>query len=522
MTGKWGENLLFISFFAPFLEGSRILLQFITTSPFHFDFTFINNMKAAQIPQQKTSLQVVLEIVSPILSVLSFVFLRLVHWIQAYPYVIVIICLVALLTVCVCASRKEKWRWAQSIASFFGMLLLLSILSSCVSFRDNRKNTQIECLSDATEGLVETLGFQNIYETFDWLMDAVQNHKGVTMLVPIGWDVKGFCEEVFDTKKIAADYPDQESGQHRVLWYNVYRDEEKGGYKLQSEYTLAYVYGPYLKDSYRIDGIRVHDESVNYVLEGILHMQKEEWEEAKAAFEQADLLENVAGTYYLSDWYSVGYGVDPGAEGNKGKRKGEDLLAKAADGGCRAARVKLGTQIMEDPGHTLVQISKAEEYLRGAAVLTSVAVPGVITEAQKALVSLNSYYNTTGKHRKAYRMSKKCYTSYNDLHVKYNAHLSNCLKRKSGKYYKEALEIIGEGEPVGEGNCYVAHAVMYMYGLGVNEDPGKAENLLRYAVDSLDYFPAYKTLSELFRKENRDGASFFEDLYNVEFSKNVR
>ena len=479
-------------------------------------------MDVVQISQKKPALQIILEIISPILSVLSFVFLRLVHWAQAYPYVIVITSLAAFLAVCVHASRKNNWRWYLPIASFFGMLLLLSILSSCVSFGDDRKNTRKECLSDATEGLVQALGFQNVDERFDWLMDAVHNQEGITMLVPSEWNVFDFCKEVFDPNRVGLDYPGCDSLHYRILWFSVFGESGKEEYKIQSEYNLAYVYGPHLKDSFRIDGAITYGESVNYVLNGILHMQKWEWEEAKIDFEQADYLGNPAGTYYLSNWYSVGYGVDPMSDANEGRRKGEELLARAADEGCRTARVKLGKRIMGDPGHTPVQISKAEDYLRSAAILTSTAAPGVIREAQEALVALNFYYNTTGKNRKAYRMTKKCYQSYNNLQVKYNEHLNNCLKRRSGKYYKEAMEIIGEGEPIGEGNCYVAHAVMCMYGLGVKEDSDRAEGLLRYAVDSLDYYPAYKTLAELYRKEKRNGSAFFEDLYNIRFSRNVQ
>ena len=427
------------------------------------------------------------------------------HFIQAYSMVIAVVCLLLFLA---CIFFAKKYKVANYVAIFAGCLLFLSLGTSGISYLLRLKHSESELLSDATEGLVYTMESPPEDESFNWIWEAVLDDKATCLLVPSGYSFDEYVHEIFDLEKIRKDYPDLTTARYRVLWYDVAR----GSIDLQSKYSLTFAYTPHMKDDYHIPGAKVLSKGINSVLKGILHMQNAQWESARKCFQAADSSGNYTGTYYLSDWYKSGFGDYPR------KEKADSLLEKAANGGCRTARVQLGKAILSNKNVSHFLIGKAEDYLLRVTTISTVACPTTVDCALSGLTSLNDYYKTTGRRRKAYRMTRKSYLSYGDMNVKYNEHLDNCLS--SGRY-KEALLIIKEGEAKGIENCYIAHALLLMHGWGLKKDRGEAERILRYAADSLDYYPAYHTLAWLYQLEKRAGASFYEELYNAEFSQNV-
>ena len=141
-----------------------------------------------------------------------------------------------------------------------------------------------------------------------------------------------------------------------------------------------------------------------------------------------------------------------------------------------------------------------------------------VIKTEEAIFAVNDYYRRLGLFKEAYRISKTSTKASNSPNIKYNVHLNNCIACKK---YAEAHRIINEGKECNDPRCWVVHAGMYTLGKGEKKDFSKAESLLRYAADTLDYYPAYKGLSELYKEFGREGSKFWFDLYQVKFSNRI-
>ena len=455
----------------------------------------------------------VLGLLSGLLSVISFIVLRLFFFIQAYPAQIAVGCLLVLLALFLWNHYRDKTKegedkkhaWYIFGVVFALVLLVSSTASTYITVQDNRKYNEDELVSDVTEGFLSVLKFKDFDKVFPWVDEAIMEDKGTIFIYPSSFPGK-FENIIVDQRKYNAD------PQHRhLITYSVNREDNT----LRSEYKFAFVYTPNMNQAYQVPGARILKAGINEVLKGYVYMKRKEWEKARGCFSRADSLGNPMGTYMLSEWYAKGYGFDPDKDT---EATAEEYLRKAADEGCRAARAQLGERIVNDRNHTRPALMRAEDYLRKASVVETVVATDVIREATRSLRTLSSLYNAEGRNTKAYDCTRRSYRSFNDESVKYEEHLNNCIRARK---YGEALEIIAEGEPKKVGNCFVAHATMLMYGYGPDKDLDGAERLLRYAADSLDHYPAYRTLAKLYRLEKRDGAEFFGKLYDVEFSNRV-
>lgn len=460
-----------------------------------------------------TSLSSVLGVLSGLLSVISFFVLRLFFFIQAYPAQIAVICLLVLLALFIWKSTRDKNKEGEDktnagyiIGVVFALVLLVfATISTYANFQDNRKYDEDELVSDVTEGFLSVLKIKDFDKVFPWADEAILEDKGTIFIYPSSFP-GSFETVILDKRKYDAD------PQHRhPITYNMSRDDNI----LRSEYKFAFVYTPNMNQAYQVPGARVLTAGINDVLKGFVYMKRKHWEKARECFSRADSIGNRMGTYLLSDWYAKGYGFDPD---KATEALAEAYLRKAADGGCRAARAELGKRIVNDRSHSRPALMRAEDYLRKASVVETVVAPDVINEATRSLQTLSSFYIAEHQNGEAYDCTRRSYQSFNDESLMYEEHLNNCIRDQR---YGEALDIIAKGEPRRVGNCYVSHAVMLMYGHGLGRDLAEAERLLRYAADSLDHYPAYKTLAELYRLEKRVGAEFFDKLYDVEFSNRV-
>ena len=93
-------------------------------------------------------------------------------------------------------------------------------------------------------------------------------------------------------------------------------------------------------------------------------------------------------------------------------------------------------------------------------------------------------------------MSRISTEASNNQNIRYIVHLDNCI---SCKKYSEAHKIIDDGIIYDAPHCLIVHAGMYILGNGEKQDFSQAESLLRYAADTLDYYPAYKVLADLYK-----------------------
>jgi len=108
--------------------------------------------------------------------------------------------------------------------------------------------------------------------------------------------------------------------------------------------------------------------------------------------------------------------------------------------------------------------------------------------------------------------------------LNYQVHLDNCLL--SG-HYSEAYKIASAGmrkkDKQAAAYCRIVLARMYSQGLGVERNVRKAESLLRFASDSLDYSGARKALSELYSSEGiEDDSQYWGRLYDIKYQRFIQ
>lgn len=460
--------------------------------------------------QQKSvssGLKWVWRLLSSTISIVGFFFLNSHSIIEAYSSWIIVLCFLVLIG---CHFFRES-ELSKDIAIFAGFMLLFTLIGLFVSYKKEEDNTDNELLSDVTMFITEE--FPSIVDNPDrgrWLPEAIKSGRVAYILVPpdTNMEADGYFDKSF------GGIIDADSTMLHAFMMTINENETK----VASRYNLLILSGPRFNERKKLDkriGIILPGKGISAVLDGILEMNQGNWDAARCLFEKAESLGNAAGAYHLARWYKSGYGREPD---KNSARESKNKMRMAAENGSREARVELGRMYLLDSVSTPLQRVDGEKYLRKAALVKTVATLNNISCSRRALDGLNDYLRAVKRFKEAYELTKDSYAELNDPYFRYVSHLDNCLSRKE---YTEALDIIREGELEGFGYCYLVHAGLLTNGKGLKKDYAEAEKLLRYAADSLDYYPAYRGLADLYRKADVDGCEFWERLYEARYSNRV-
>ncbi len=448
-------------------------------------------------------LSYVSETISTALGILVFVLLQLLHFISLFAGYVIVVCLIVII---VCIRYWEKEKITHWIAPCAFVLLLLSAWETNKSIIHSQKETENELIADATESAM------NGYDLYDpqakeWLKRAVLDDNLLYILVPARQKYESILFSLYDDKHLDRDTLG------RPLYRMMISRAELQSIVLESKYYLLALYRPYLKKGYEIDNYRVLPESVSLTMRGYVSQSIKSFDEAKAFYYRADSLSNAAATACLANWYSSGFGEDPD------KDLAIDFLYRAAEEGSRYARLYLGTKVLSETKSDVFQRAKAEDFLKKASILESVISYNTAIEAEDAASCLSTYYRKTNRFRDAYKLSKKCYAVFTNPNLKYGVHLDNCL---SMGYYDEAMGLIQEGEKIRFPNCYLAHAELFLRGEGVEQNVLKAEELLRFAADSLGEYIAYDRLASIYHALGDErSAQLWKRMYLAKFNATI-
>ena len=372
-------------------------------------------------------------------------------------------------------------------------------------------NYDNELVADATESIVECGYLQDTSAV--WIQESFENNSLVLLLVDSKMDQEELKEAIIDQSETKRFYFGKSDYEYRVKLHYMRRYDAI----INSKYVLALAYGPHLKKDIKHKKIKQVPESALMVAKGVALVDKCDFVGAKDCLESADSLGNGAAAFYLYKMYSFGWGCEP--DETEIINIGNKYLKRAADNGSRSAQYVLGKRMLSDPDCSLYDIGRGINYLSRASVLKTVASVYSVNTSFDANHFLCNYYRTHHKDRMAYDLSAKFLKAYDDPDARCTAHLINCLCCDE---YKEALEIIELGEKNQHPYTYVIHAQLLMNGRAGKRDFKKAEALLRYAADSLNYSNAYHVLAGLYRYQMKDGAAFLEALDNVNYSFEVK
>lgn len=449
-------------------------------------------------------------ILSPIsfasVSGISVIVSKLMHVFSGLSTVFTVVALMGVLIAILLRGWKRILMYAFSAILFLLIIMEQRSMLSSISHR--------ELVSDATEALVDV--YYNYKDSCLWFDEEnIFNDKIKCFLIPYG-EFDSFCNVVFDDDIIYKEDPIKRE-RRRIHASLAFNNET-----VRTKYTMAIVYAPHLHRGRNYHGSVEIPSSAFLVLKGVIENDRQNWAKGRELMVHAKKEQNATASYYLSRWCLSGYGENPDPDGAK------KLMREAAMSGSRSAMYEWGGEVMKDPSVAINDLYKsmAEDYLRKAFSLkNTVGNRKIANLSRDAFFLLNDYYRACGEesgnakyYRRAYRLAKKNNRAFTDREVKYVALLDNCVSL--GKY-DEALGLIHEGEARRHPHCFVVHADLYTRGMALEKNYDEAEKLLRFAADSLDHYPAYRGLAELYRISCKEGADFWERLYRIKFSNRI-
>lgn len=227
---------------------------------------------------------------------------------------------------------------------------------------------------------------------------------------------------------------------------------------------------------------------------------------------------NAFSTYMLARMNIYGFGQEPDIP------EGTKRLKTAAEKGFQAAQYEWAHEILFDEHSSTIDKATAEEFLIMATKMIDFrSVEGLIVFWQ-SVSDLLKYYSIREDNINSYLLTRRLCKDYHSYMAPIPEHIENCIKLH---LYSEAKRFIRQCErqpktQLIENNhqqVYVIHSKMYQHGLGFPKDLRRAESLLRYASDSLDYNPARNALREFYKEHgyNKE-ATFYGRLYDARFS----
>ena len=424
------------------------------------------------------------------------------------------------------ATTVNSWWWRSA-------LIVASLILWGYVFYEQRtiseSSSRKELISDATESLVDY--YTDIHHGFDtgkeWINEEnLLNGTISFFLVPVS-KIDEFLVYMYNDAAVLKDDP-----QNGIIRYHSLITSQQG-VASNSDYQVVLTYSPHLHSKREFKGSIKLPSSTSSVLAANHEFDGYNWASGRELLEKAQIEGNASAAYYLSHYYRYGYGRAPD------EKQAEKLLRMSAESGSRSARFEWGNSVLKDSTLSMTGMNKsvAEDFLKKAASLKKSTVTKTTgTLSRNSILLLNDFYracaqesNNRKYYTKAYNLTKKSNGSFEDVRIKYSAHLDNCIILEN---YDEALKIIDEGkglkvkrggklESIPQAHCFLVEADMYMRGLGVSHNFTKAEKLLRFAADSLDYYPAYRGMAELYRKRGKAGDEFWDRLYEVKFSNRI-
>ena len=453
---------------------------------------------------------------STIFSAVAFVVLKFLNIVAAYPGIILIICIVGVFSSFIFFTRKDKARWFLLSVSVV-MLLLLAWFG-----RRNRiaeqKASESELLADATDAGVSWFTdpslFRYVHDSLSWFIPAVQNDEMVYVLVPSKISPQAVGRNAMDFRRHQKDSLDKE------MWM-IYTYQKVIAQTLQGEYNLVGIYKPHMKDGYEFKRCKLLPESVAITIKGAA-LLKTDVLAAKRLFEKADSMNNPAATQQIALMYSDGIGMTPDREIAK------KVAKRAAIGGSRMARLLYGRLVLLDSTYSNYDKTVAEEMLKRATVINTVASPAAHNYAQYANDMLSQYYWSTRRYEDAYKVTKSSIEAYPNPDVLYYNHFYNCIFTNR---IDEAKSLIEEGKKEGNPNAYAMHAEMICRGLGYEKDYIQAESLNFKAIETAfklnrplnDFFPnMFRSMESLFEDAaDSTGAAFWGRLADINYNIRV-
>ena len=419
------------------------------------------------------------------------------------------------LAICLVFRKKS---WSKVIAYPLGIFLFASFIGVLVANKKSTREEESERVADATYCVAGD--FESPHPARSkWLERAFADGHAVFFLIETKKvkNLTKFCSGMVNfaesDRYLASlqqvDTSDLESfpiQTRTVSWNNVEQ--------IDAKYYLSYADGRYLKTGWeQTDGVVLLPESVNKTVEGVRFMNAKDWSRARSCFELADSMGNATGTSILADWYGAGYNDRPDPE------KCDSLHLAAAKAGSRRSRYEWSKATLRNPGSSDSDIKLARFFLKKAASLKTIATIPLIESSESAVKLLNQYYRVTGRDFRAYLTTRRYLKHFSNKNIKYREHLDNCSR---AGFYREARKIIEEGEKERFPYCYFVHGRWYLSGFHVKKDFDKAEQLFRFAADSLGCHEAYWGMAELCRRADRPDSTLWQALYDVDFTDRIR
>ena len=450
--------------------------------------------------------KVVLSGVSGIFSVLSFILMNGAHLITAYSTWIIIVCFVALAA---CFFNKRS-KGTLFVGVFACVLLAMSLLARWDVFRERRRveNRQLEC--EGTFILADALYDLYAHEkSIGWLYEAIDKDELTYLLVPRRCKLNNYLKSICKPGAITLA---EEGGLKGWYCPDIYvtGNDLTGGY-----YPLA-VLNVALRDGFAPKRQRLMPESTSLVLKAriIESLINQNMGNEKELFEKADALGNPAASYYLSFFYKQGRGMESNAQ------LARKYMERSAKFGTKRAQYIIGSQIIADSLSSATERAKAIDYLKDASVFQECCSKQTLDASVSSVLLLETYYHSIRRYDLAYEMTKKAIEKTKNPKMKYVHHLDNCLLTKR---YKEAMEIIRQGERNNIAGCYLTHAEMLVKGQGYKRDLEKAKRFLKKYGEETGNPYYYSVMADILEQEGADSNTVeqLRDLYEVGYNKNV-
>ena len=334
---------------------------------------------------------------------------------------------------------------------------------------------------------------------------ATKRHPGLSEAA-----LDSLLNDLLDEKKLSEDYLFNGRGKFVVNYVGV----------VDNQYQAVVTPKCFLRDEIHPDYI-VLPYSTALCVVGKRRLRAYDWPGAKECFEKAAEQGNAFATYWLAQMNKNGIGQTPDVS------KGRNLLKAAAESGLHAAQYEWAHDVLYDEHSSAIDRATAEEFLVMATKMIDFRTFEGLIYFINSIDDLQEYYTVRKDYLSAYLLTKRLCRDYRSYLAPHVEHIQNCLKLH---LRSEALSVIRQceklpKEQVIEENLqrvYLIHSMMYQEGVRVPKDLRRAEMLLRFASDSLDYKPARKALSEFYDQQGySEEARFFGDLYDARYSNKI-
>ena len=261
--------------------------------------------------------------------------------------------------------------------------------------------------------------------------------------------------------------------------------------------------------------------SVSVCVLAEMKLRNKDWDAAEKLLRQADSEGNAYGTYRLAQMYEEGLGREPDLD------EARKLKKKSAERGFQVAQNAWAKDILYDPSSTREDIALAEEYLRKATKLVDYRDDLCYAVLHDATYELLSLYSVQKDVLRSYYFTWRMCRDYPSLNFPKMEHIRNCLVLHR---YRKARRLINECEILPKETIhketleyvFIEHAWMLIEGKGGKKNLAEGERLLKYAADSLNFYPAWRELSNFYSRIDRPAeADFYRNLYEIKYSNQM-